>query len=195
LVIQTNDVQVYNKIVDRGLTLSVKNPQTGKAANLTFPTPVNNVNSRVVSSSLKGDMLLIRGKVSEADIIINNKILKDRHRFIKAEGVEGVDTLVSVYNENGIQAAELFDNNRVYTLEMAVKLTLMGLSINKGTKVSYKIKVNPVEGFFNPDGREVFEEGMQITPEQLAKLRADVQLRAAKMFGGTEFTGEYTLAK
>ena len=195
LIIQTKEIHVFNKIVDRGLTLSVKNPETGKAANFTFPTPVNNVINRRLSTSLRGDMLLTSGKVAEADMIANNKKLRDSHKFIKAEGVEGVDTVLSVYNENGIRAAELFDNNRAYTLEMVIKLKLIGFSSGNVNKISYKLKVNPIDGFFKPDGREVFEEGMQPTPEEMVKLRAEVHLKAAKMFGGTDFEGEYTLAE
>lgn len=194
LVIQTSDRFAFNKIIDRGLTLSVKNPVTGKAANFTFPNGVYNAINGL-STTLRDDILGGSPKLSEADIMANNKTLKDRHRLIKVEGVEGIDTLVSVYNENGIQAAELFDNNRAYTLEMAVKLKLIGLSSSNGTKIRYKLKLNPAGvRAFDPD-RYVIEEGLQIPPVEFEKLKAEVAIRYAKTFGGTDFEGEYTLAK
>lgn len=195
LVIQTKDHFVINKIIDRGLTLSIKNPETGKAANFTFPAPVYNTINGRVSTTVRDDKLIGSPKLTTADIIANNKTLKEKHRFIKVEGVAGVDTLVSIYNENGIRAEELLDTSRVYTLEMAVKLKLMGVSSNSNTKIGYKLKVNGFDGpGFTPDNA-VFENDARPTPEQLQRLNAEIAVRYAKTFGGTEFEGEYMLAK
>jgi len=193
LVIQTKDRFVFNKIIDRGLTLSLKNPKSGKNASITFP--YNSGKGRLSSSFGMG--MITEEKLPEAEIAGYNKMLSDKHKFIKVEGMEGLDSLVSVYNENGIRAAELFDNDKVYTLEMIVKLKLIGLSANNGTKISYKLRVNTVEGAPIVDGNSkmVMMGGGEMSPEQRQEAVAYMTEKVAKMFGGTEFEGEYTLAK
>ncbi|MFD0748790.1 hypothetical protein ACFQZS_01465 [Mucilaginibacter calamicampi] len=197
LVIQTKDRFVFNKIIDRGLTLSVKNTKTGKTANITYPHTTYTGKNERVSSGFGFGMIIAEQKVPEDEIAGYNKMLKARHKFIKVDGVEGLDSLVSVYNENGINAAEQFDNDKVYTLEMAVKLKLLGLSANDGTKFSYKLRVNTVPGapLLGPDTKMVMMGGGEITPEIRQQAMFDMNEKVVKMYGGTEFDGEYTLAK
>jgi len=192
LIIHTKDKYAFKKIIDRGLTLSVKNAQTGKDVNFTFP--YNGV-KKDISTALKGNTFYLMRENSETDVADNNKILKQNHKLIKVEGVEGVDSLVSVYNEHGIQVAELMDDSKNYTLEMAVKLKLIGLNTNDGRKISYKIKVNGIGGKA-PTIDNVRIVGMsEIPPEMQAQVMADVTEKWVKMDGGTELQGEYTLAK
>ena len=58
-------------------------------------------------------------------------------------GLPGVKTpAISIYNEEGIRAAALFDKELLLTYELSVPLTLLS-SIKKGANVlSYQIKVN-----------------------------------------------------
>lgn len=193
LVIQTKDRFVFNKIIDRGLTLSVKNPKTGKDASLKFP--YNSEKGRL--SSAFGFGMISEIEVPEAEIAMYNKMLSDKHKFIKVEGIEGSDSLISIYNEIGIQAAEQFDNNKLYTLEIAVKLKLMGFSANDGSKISYKLRVNTVEGAPTIDGNTQMSMvgGGEMSPQMRQEALVYMTEKVAKMYGGTEFEGEYTLAK
>ena len=136
-------------------------------------------------------------KVPEAEIAGYNKMLSDKHKFIKVEGIDGLDSLISVYNENGIRAAELFDNDKLYTLEMVVKLNLIGISSGDGAKILYKLRVNSVEGAPTIDGntKMVMVGGGELSPEMRQQATADITEKVAKMYGGTEFEGEYKLAK
>jgi hypothetical protein len=45
-----------------------------------------------------------------------------------------VDTLLAIYNENGIQAANAVDNKKAYTFELAVDLKLLGLHADNAEK-------------------------------------------------------------
>ena len=195
LIIQTKDKYAFKKIIDRGLTLSVNSPKGGKDLNFTFPY---NAGRKDISLSLKGNTIYMTRTVSDNDVADNNKILGQNHKLIKVEGVEGVDSLVSVYNEIGLQAAELIDDSKAYTLEMAVKLKLLGLASNDGRKISYKIKVNAI-GSKAPTLDNVFMVGpagkTEIPPEMRAQAMADVTEKWVKMDGGTELQGEYTLVK
>jgi len=196
VVIQTKDRFVFNKIIDRGLTLSVKNPKSGKTANITYPHTTYAAKNDRVSSGF-GIGMITEQKLPEEEIARYNKILSNRHKFIKVDGIEGVDSLVSVYNDKGIQAAELFDNNKLYTLEMAVKLKQLGLSVNDGTKITYKLRVNTVEGapVISANTTMVMMGGGEITPEIRQQATFDMNEKIVKMFQGTEFSGEYALAK
>lgn len=192
LIIHTSDKYAFKKIIDRGLTLSVKNPKGVKDLNFTFPY---NAGQKDISSSLKGNRFFNMRENSETDVANNNQILKKNHRLIKVEGVEGIDSLVSVYNENGLQAAELIDDTKNYTLEMTVKLKLIGLSAKDGRKISYKLKVNST-GEKAPTLDNIRIVGMaEIPPEMKAQVLADVTEKWVRMDGGTELQGEYTLAR
>jgi len=201
LVVQVKNRYVFKKIIDRGLTFSVKNAESGKIASFTFPYNVVKGTERL-SLSFIGDMLLTPAKLSDDELAYNNKVLRDSHKFIKVTGVEGVDSLVSLYNENGIKAAELFDNKRIYTLEMTLNLKLLGPSTTNGTKVLYGLKVNPVERgpISTTMGMMIIGKGgRDVTAEASPELKAQAEMAAnelqANMFGGTEFEGEYALAK
>lgn len=192
LIVKTSDKYAFKKIIDRGLTLSVKNPQSSKDINFTFPY---NTGQKEISSSLKGNTIYMMKAVSETDVADNNKLLKQNHKYIKVEGVEGLDSLVSVYNDNGLQAAELIDDSKAYILEMIVKIKLLGFSANDGRKISYKLKVNSIPGK-SPTIDNIRIAGMtEIPPEMRAQVLADVTEKWVRMDGGTELQGEYTLAK
>lgn len=194
LIIQTSDRYAFNKIIDRGLILSIKSPKSGKSASVTFPNTIYTKKNERLSSSF-GFGMNTNEKVPEEEIASYNKMLRGRHKFIKVDGIEGLDSMISVYNENGIRAAELFDNNKVYTLEMAVKLKLIGLLIKDKTKISYQLRVNSVDAPKVDNTKMVFVGGGEVTPEMKQQALADVTEKYAKLFGGNDFTGEYTLAK
>jgi len=200
LIVQAKNRYVFNKIIDRGLTLTVKNTIGGKAASFTFPYKAFKGRERL-SSTFAGDILEDVATLSEDELAHNNKVLRDNHKFIKVAGVEGVDSLVSLYNENGIKAAELFDSNRAYTLEIAVSLKLLGLSPANSAKIWYGLKVNPIEGIPALRGSSIIigAGGRDITAEASPELKAQAESfgnkKFADLFGGTGFEGEYTLAK
>jgi len=197
VVVQAKDQYVFKKIIDRGLTLSVKNPKNSKIANITYPHTSYTTKDGRVSQSFGINMSVGIDRVSEEEIAGYNNILKSKHKFIKVDGIDGVDSVVSVYNENGIRAAEHFDNNRIYTLEMAVKLKQLGFAANNGEKISFKLKVNTVEGapVIDANTKMSMIGGGEMSPEMRQEAISYMTEKVVKMYQGTEFSGEYTLAK
>ena len=65
----------------------------------------------------------------------NNKILLREHKWIYTSGIAGVDTLLTIYNEKGIQAANATDSKKAYTFELAIDLNLLGLKADKAEKL------------------------------------------------------------
>ncbi|PJJ84439.1 hypothetical protein [Mucilaginibacter auburnensis] len=190
IIIRATDRNVFNKIIEKGVTFSTKNGSSGNNSSFTFPYYINDTR-RLLSLDLKGDMNNPSNKATDADIAQNNKLLREKHRFIKVEGIRGVDSLISIYNEKGIQVAELFDVNKAYTLEMLIDLKLLGVSTKNDKKISYQIKVNPIPGYaVSENSKIITSSGNQATPDQLAQLN----VLLAKKFGGSDFRGEYVLA-
>ena len=88
---------------------------------------------------------------------------------------------MSIYNDNGIKAAALFDNKLAFTCEIAVPLRLLSLSAAAGETFSYQVRVNEVTGQSQTVGGGA---GGQVT-----------YYGAGSQTGqpATDFKGEYTL--
>jgi hypothetical protein len=73
---------------------------------------------------------------------LSNRRLAEKSKLIKVTGVKGLDTLISVYNADGIKAASAFDNKMAYTYELAIDMKMLGLSANSADKFYYNIMLN-----------------------------------------------------
>ncbi len=194
LIIKAGDGDVINRIVDGGITLTIKNANgVNDNINITFPYTEG---KQTLSFPLK--VTYTKDSERPVDIVVMeyNKKLRDNHKFIKVTGVKGVDTLISLYNEKGIQANELLDEKKAYTLEIAVKLSSLGLSANKETKFSYQLKINGIRHYEPFAGKVIMAGGGEVSPEVAAQAVAEMNAKfAARYATATDFTGEYTLAK
>lgn len=193
LTIQATDESIIKKIIMGGLTLSVN--KTNKrdiknAAAVTFPVyDINyppsyfNFNKSKIAGDSNVDSLMI----------MYNKTLSSKYKLIGVSGIENItDSLLSVYNENGIKTAALLDKQLNYTYEMAVPLKY--LKLNSTTKITYNIKINTA----TIDGRKlemvpgrtiVIFKGADGVTYQLGNDPQSLALVAP-----TDFWGEYTLA-
>ncbi|MBB6131485.1 hypothetical protein [Mucilaginibacter lappiensis] len=202
LIIQVTDPVIINKIVSAGITFVIN--KSGKkeeesAVAITYPLfdikdrpmiDVKNtpkIDKDSPASVLKADSFM-------AD---NNKRLKDKSKYIKVTGAKDLDTLVSVYNHEGIKATELFDNRMIYTYELAVDLKHLELSESGDGKFAYEIKSNGATldnlngvsfGPPKPGSRLKFGS-IIIGPGAMPPSAIPV------MTSTTNFWGEYTLAK
>ncbi len=123
-----------------------------------------------------------------------NAYVRQKAKWVKVTGVAGVDTMLSVYNTNGIEAAGLFNNRIAYTIEMAIPLKYLGLSVNGSSKFIYNFKINGSPLFKNT--RMSFSPNPSATPEQLAqqqKMIDSMNNFGAAQSAPTDFWGEYTL--
>jgi len=133
----------------------------------------------------------------EGDSIMNvyNARLDEKSKNIGVIGIPGLDTLISVYNADGIKTGERFNNKMVYTYELSVDLKKLGLSVNDAARFAYHIKLNGAPmGVVNikidggPGGGS--DPAMQEKVQQLMS-----QLGANNNSAPTDFWGEYTLAR
>ena len=133
--------------------------------------------------------------VAEADqyMIASNKRFAEKSKFIKVTGMKGLDTLISVYNTDGIKAASAFDNKMFYTYELAIALKLLDLSANSPDKFYYKVMLNQLPLDDMPGVNISRAPNGEIISVSIEKNKTNA---GTDIFGSTtDFWGEYTLAQ
>ncbi|MFD0748520.1 hypothetical protein ACFQZS_00095 [Mucilaginibacter calamicampi] len=194
LVVQATSWTVITNIANGGIKLAVQ--KTGEkndagAPVIKFPY--------MVKSHI---MIPPKGQANaDADAAMreDNKALT-KAKWIYTSGITGVDSLISVYNDRGITVAHGVDIKRKYTLEMAIDLSLLNLSVVNASKFSYHLMVNAEPNRYSFKGiMNVVKSISNNTPGGLTAA----QLRNIEGFENstnnstatTDFWGEYTLAK
>ncbi len=180
LTVQATDPAVIKRIINGGITLSVST--SGKKSDkglpgVTFPVFNENpgVNVRKASSEKEADSLMN----------VYNKKLRDKEKNIRTSGIKGVDTLISVYNEDSIEAMALYNNKFAYTCEISVALKHFGLSTDRPVLFAYHVMIN-----------EVAQHGIDIKKDANGNIMS-ININKGAQMGqpATDFWGEYTLAK
>jgi hypothetical protein len=133
--------------------------------------------------------------VAEADQYMRtiNKRFTERSKFIKVTGVKGLDTLIAVYNTNGIQATGAFDNKMAYTYELAIDLKVLGIDASNPNKFFYRIMLNklPIDDW--PEF--TIKRGPNGDIASIMVDRSKSNPRTQVIAYTNDFWGEYTLAK
>jgi len=193
-VVQAKQIPVISKIVAGGIRLKIqlsedKNPSRG--INISYPAypAADGKTSYYVSTSRRADT---SKKALDSLMWSNNQILDQKCKWIKITGVAALDSIISVYNENGIKTAQKFDRQKTYTQEIAIPLKYLNLTSDQA-KFSYQIIVNGSK-IGNPAQFETLSQdaGMRAFQES---FQNQVNFNAAKQASPTDFHGEYTLAK
>jgi len=138
LTIQATDPGIINKIVGGGVTFTIQ--KSGKkndqgAMRIIYPyftkknRPYFNLKEEQKVSAV------LKDSIAKSD----NKQLKNLMRTIKVNNITGVDTLISVTNENDIKVAEAFDNKLTFTWEASLSIKQLG--INPDAKFAYHISI------------------------------------------------------
>jgi hypothetical protein len=123
-----------------------------------------------------------------------NKKLDFNAREIKVLGLTGVDTLLSIYNDAGIKAAQAFDHSLAYNCELAIPLKYISPAGGNKGKLAYHIIL--------PGVNTTSDFGIK-----MEMVNGQFHLSAAPGAGGaipskshlpaitstTDFWGEYTL--
>ena len=193
LLIQAKHESIIKKMVMGGVTLSISSNKRDikNAVKITFPIyDINNPASYFRFNKPKN----IKSLNVDSLMIVHNKSLSTKYKLIGVSGIETItDSLLSVYNSEGLNAAALFDSQLNYTYEMAIPLKY--LKLNNSQKLTYNIKLNAA----TVDGRKLeFLPGRNIVAYTAANgvnyvLGDDPQNMT--LVAPTDFWGEYTLAK
>jgi len=186
LTVQAIIPQVINRVVGGGVTLTIQ--KSGKKTdnnNISITYPYTDSKTFLIFNLKLRQSIASDTSVNAADsaMVQNNKLLEQKCKWIATTGIKDLDSLTSIYNDEGIKAVGIFDKKKIYTIELSVSLKHLGLSTKDAAKFTYNIRVNGPK----PTPIPVLPGNEEIT----AMLNAS----AARKNAPTDFWGEYTLAK
>lgn len=204
LTIQVTEPSVIRRICSAGITVLInksgkKNEKEGMA--VTYPVFENNNRFTPMlkyNSSALGSIVNIKNTgiesnsskqapLTDSAINVTNKNMAAKAKLIRTSGFKNIDTLISVYNADGIKATALFDHKMVYTLELSIDLKQLDLSVNNADKFTYELRVNEVE-----------QRGINITKDPAGNITMITVTKGDESEMGqaqTDFWSEYTLAQ
>jgi hypothetical protein len=207
LTIQATESAIMSKIMGGGITFTVqKSAKKNDKDGVSITYPIFEKNNRP-SIGVKMNMNMENGvtkttttsdPVTDSLVMARNKQLDEKSKVIGVTGIPGLDTLISVYNEDGIKTGERFNKTGAYIYELSVDLKLLGISVADASKFAYHIKLNgtsfgtPTIKVQGGDGSAAYAAATAAATEQImAKLSAMMGPSATP----TDFWGDYTLAK
>lgn len=190
LSIRSENESTARKIIVGGLSFTVSQPEREAGeihSAVTFPYYDRNTPAWHIDLGTGA-----KGADSGA---ANNRTIAGKFRTIGVRGFRSVaDSVISIYNEEGIKAAARFDETISYCYELAIPLKLLNVP-NNGAKLTYNIRLNgiPIHGTnlkLQTFGRDIITytayDGSnvqvgQATPEMIALVLP------------TDFSGQYTV--
>jgi len=195
LTVHATDPNVIRRIFTWGIKFSVApaRAKTDKdAAVITYPFFEKDA---AFAPALKSKPEIIPGsdaslKLADSFMYVTNKKMLDKIKLIKVTGIKTLDTLLSIYNENGIRAAGLFDNKMAYTYELAIPLKILHAKdevviSTDHSKFAYHLLINDIlyPGTYAMKDKVTGQMIYVVNPPEFAHPIP------------TDFWGEYTLAK
>jgi hypothetical protein len=157
LVVQSTSSANTNKIIRGGITFTVNTSGKKKGGSTVLfpvvtPISVTSLMQKMNGGQRRGgantSTMTPEEIMKRADSVMaaSNKAELEKFKEIKVKGFPAVtDSLLSIYNEQGIKTAAAIDATGAYTYELAIPLQLLGLSADNPKEFNYNIKVNGIE--------------------------------------------------
>lgn len=203
LTVMATDAEIITyKLLAGGLTLVIQktNKKDDKEqASISYPIFDNaNRPSFYLTNPRERAPVVDAEKFYDSIMVTNNAKVTASAKSIKVLGINGVDSIISVYNENGIKAAGLFDNKKRFICELSVPLDRLNVLSSSPKSFYYHIILNggpsryTRQTPFISGARDA--SGVAMPQEKVDEANN----RLASMFAGryatTDFWGQYTLA-
>lgn len=211
LVVHISDRPTIERVLFGGITLTIESPKTKGSdqkkddsnVKLRFPVSANayqqvsrNFSPIVGAGALYKETLdTVQTSKSKRDSTVMrlNRNFGNTFKEIEVSGIKEIaDTLLSMYNTDGIKVAARFDEHLQYTCELAIPLKFLNADINNGVKFKYNIKENGKPTSTKVNGLEMpipmgvsFGDG---PPQSISESEL-------YLFSTTNFSGNYTLVK
>jgi hypothetical protein len=196
LVIRADKREIINKIINAGVTFSInKNNKktTDNAVAITYPVFARD-NRPVIGFNHLSEALADEKDEKKRDSVMLgcNATLEEKGKLIRVGGLADVDSLVSIYNLDGIKAKSGFDDKLVYTVEMSIDLKLLNIAATDLNQFNYNIKLNAVEIDYVP--------GIEVTRDAAGRYAGmSIDSKVAGQYSGvtsaTDCWGEYKLTR
>jgi len=192
LSVQATQPDIINKIMSGGITLTIQKStkkDNKSSVSITYPIAANAPYFGLRrKKNIEEDTT---AKTADSIMKRNNALIVKSCKWIRVTGIPGVDSLTSIYNVNGIKAAGLFDNKKVYTCELSVKLEHLKTAIANGQTFNYHIRINGSKTPVSFTAVSASQGNDAVMQQFIEKANAmGIQQAAA-----TDFWGEYTLVK
>ena len=194
LVIRSANRTSAKKMVVGGVTFTVGQSDRKAEENhssVTFPYYDRNTPSWFISFPAGST----DARQNDSLLAAYNGAIAVKFRTIGVRGFKSVtDSLISIYNEEGIKAAAQFDKDLSYCYELAIPLKLLGITAN-AAKLSYTIKLNgiPIHGTnlqLQTYGRDIISyTGYNGANVQVGKATPEM----IELVLPTDFSGQYDL--
>jgi hypothetical protein len=196
LTLYTTKKEVINKIINGGISFTInKGPRKTLIGGTTITYPVFNRDDRPFINTnalaLIDQESAAAGHKADSLMSTFNNTFSNKAKTIRLSGLKDLDTLISVYNKDGIKARAAFDDKLFFTYELSIDLKLLEMSASDHTKFNYNIRLNEVDIDYVP-GMEIArnDEGfitkIFVSNPQLANSFASA-------LSTTDCWGEYTL--
>jgi len=151
LVIKSTNQANNNKILASGISLAINTADKKKdkeAFIITYPV-IASIGGRGAGRGRRG-VGQQQDAPDSAAIADQQKTTLATAKEISAIGFKDItDTLISIYNEYSIKAAANFDAKGNFIYELSVPLSLLGITADGKTEISYNIKVNGQQAMGN----------------------------------------------
>lgn len=143
LVVQAAEPIIIKKIIGGGISFTVC--AAGKRSDpnpfaVTYPLVDNSYQTSIYST-----VNLLRGNAGKSDSLVeaaNSKIAKES-KTIKIRGFRTIgDSIISIYNKNGIKAASRVSDKGTLTCEFLIPLKLLHISGANKQTIAYNIMLN-----------------------------------------------------
>ncbi|MVN91653.1 hypothetical protein [Mucilaginibacter aquatilis] len=199
LVLNCTDNQNINKLLAGGLTFTINKDGKKKekdAVQIQYPLQGKN------GGGFRGMRFGGRGtniNVDTAALVNSRKQMVAAAKEISVIGIKQItDTLISIYNTDGIKTGINFDSKGNLFYELAVPLKLLELSAGNATELAYNLKLNGMQfggnrerGEGRPGGNGGGNFGGNISISGGGAF-GDTML---ELMSPTDFWGKYKLAK
>lgn len=179
LAVKSKDVNTTAKILTGGITLYINTSEKKTTTGPSITVPQTNAGWVVGPSGSKTNFILAKDSLTTVEAIRQIK-------FIKISNFQDLkDTVLSIYNEHGIQTKFLYIDKSL-VCEMIIPKKYLGL-VGASNGFRYQIKL---EGFKQDESSGI--PPMRYNPDRLPSNPMNI---FAEMSTPTDFWGDYTLAK
>lgn len=142
VILKAEEIQIIEKIINQGISFIINDGHT--KLNVVYPVYEKDQRPLFLPIEKRNDRKTSEGKIFNDSLKLNfNQKITENLLKLGVEGILSVkDSLISIYNSQGIRVAGKFDDNIFYTLEISVPLEFLP---NKN-RINYIIQLNGVPG-------------------------------------------------
>ncbi len=198
LSIQTTNPGTITKMISGEITFTITSADKTKEPNnfvITFPDYDQHATPLYLNSKdFSIDDIKKNKKQADSVRILVNKKLTSSFKTIAVTGSELIaDSIISIYNIEGIKAISLLDDNLRYNYELAVPLKFLEPFMEKNNSFSYNIRLN---GSANNAKIEIIPggRGLYFTGKNGVQYSFPSDPESMDIAYPTDFSGKYILA-